>query len=433
SRHFEVHCNATEQLSRRYSRLMEIIRQKLSGMFHSPTSRNLSRSAVFIYCNQEEFMNNDRYGQWGGRGLGGYYMPSNGSITTYHGTFGFTGTTFKVLAHEAVHYYQGLVLKGSGASFDQLPIWLVEGMAVYFGDGSKFDAERQKITVGLIPRDRLAHIQEKMLAQRHTPVKKLVKMTRYQGFNGSHYADAWALIYFLVKSSKDGEKLMKNYWARGLDRRLAPRDFEELADKYYGGLDKLEEQYISYILRLNPPSAGVIKGDYFISDDFQFEFRAPGPDWEFFEDGEDKKLLVGLLSPDQKAQVRVYYENNIYNKEADDYMDEYISQVVEKDGSFEKLRQKKVKISGLPGYRLMYRDTGKRPASFDVEIKNGRPVFREKKAKKQEPRDIVKFMLVQVDGIASIECSVPKGKLKEYRDVFEKMNENFSIALTRRW
>ena len=47
-------------------------------------------------------------------------------------------------------------------------------------------------------------IDDVAFLKRHTEVKKLVSMTRQGGFNGSHYADAWGLIYFLVKSGKKG-------------------------------------------------------------------------------------------------------------------------------------------------------------------------------------------------------------------------------------
>ena len=432
TRYFEVHCNATPQLTKRYARLMELIRAKLSNHFPSRTI-NRGRAPVFIYCNQEEFMNNDLFARWGGRGLGGYYMPSNQSITTYHGTFGFTGTTYKVLAHEGVHYYQGLVLKGG---FDNLPMWMIEGLAVYFGDGSKFDADKQRITTGLIPRDRLAHIQEKMIRKSHAKVRKLIALDRRSGFSGSHYADAWALIYYLVKGpdKKKGERLMQEYWGRGLEKRLRRDDFIELAEKYYGSVEKLEEDYVKFILSLRPPSAGVVRGDYFVSEDFQFELKSPDSDWQFFEDLDDKELLIGILKPNSSARVKMYYTNNIENLEREDYFDEYQDRVARR---YEDFDYEEVKMAGLPAYRLTYVDEGNLLDGFSIEFdSNGKPIFPdpdELRKRKPEPRDVMKFMLIQVDGVASIECSTKKGEIGDYEDAFSKMNEHFSIMLTRRW
>lgn len=437
TRNFEIHCNSTLQVTQNYGVLMELIRAKLSEMFRSRVLRRL-RAPVFIYCNQEEFMNNDMFARYGGRGLGGYYMPSNQSITTYHGTFGFTGTTFGVLCHEGTHYYQGLVLKGG---FDNIPIWLVEGLAVYFGDGSKLELKggRADLKVGIIPRDRLAHIQEKMLRDRHTPIKKLISMTR-RNFSGSHYADAWALIYFLVKSSKEGERLMQAYWTIGLEEPLKDKHFLALADKYFGGVDEMEKQYVDYILKLRPPPAGEVKGDYFTSDTFQFEFKAPGPEWEFYEDLEDKKLLIGLLYPGTSARIRIYYENNIQNKDRKEYFKDYLR--LARD--LEDFQHEETTIGGLPGYKLTYTDTGKALSLSDIEIEIDEegnitlPDPRDledklKKAKDPEIRDIIKYMLIQVDGVASIECSTKKGEMGAFRDVFDGINESFRVLLTRRW
>jgi hypothetical protein len=434
TRHFEIHCNSTYEVAQRYGVLMELIRGKLAEMFKGSSSRS-QRAAVYIYASQEDFMNNDDYGRWAGRGLGGYYIPINQSITTYHGTFGFTGTTFGVLCHEGTHYYQGLLLKNG---FDKVPIWFIEGLAVYFGDGSKFDPERKRITIGHIPRDRLGHIQEKMARGSHKKVEELVGMNR-SNFWGSHYADAWALIYFLVQSGNAGKQLLAEYWAMGIDpsRRepLAKKDFLQLAVRHFGTVEELERQYVGYITNLRPPPAGVIQGDYFVSDDFQFEFKAPGPEWQFFDDLEDKNLLVGLLLPGTSAAVRLYYTNNMSNKKADEYFQDYLRAYAR---HLEGMSHEKVRSGNLDWYKLSYVDTGKRLGAIAIELDDDGGIIvvntgEPDKAKEKQPRDVIKFMLIQIDGVASIECSVPKGEMDRFRSTFEKLNENFSLLFSRRW
>ena len=443
TKNFIVQCNSTPDVTRKYAAIMEIIREQLSKMFKSRVLRR-TRAPVKIYASQNDFLRNDRYGMWGGRGLGGYYMPSNQSITTYHGTFGFTGTTFSVLAHEGTHYYEGLVLKGG---FDNLPIWLIEGLAVYFGDGSKFHPDRKKIEIGLIPRDRLSHLQEKMLIKRHTSIQDLVALTRTSGFSGSHYADAWGLIYFLVNHpSKDGKKLLQKYWAAGMERQLTVFDFVKLVEHYFKSMEEMEKQYVAYILGLKSPPAGTIKGDFFLCDTFQFEFKSPGDPWQFFRDDKDKSLLIGMLKPNSSAQIRLYYENNRNNQKSDVYFKNYLRVA----NYFENLQHEKVKIGGLDGYKLTYTDSKKKsPFARQIEIIRlgrggvilppgggndpGKKKSDEDEKKKETPKEIVKFMLIQVDGIASIECSVEKAELEEFKDLFNTVNSNFSLILSRRW
>ena len=426
---FEIQCNSTENVARVYGALMEEIRKQLEKMFTSRVQRTL-RAPVFIYSSQEEFMSRDNLGRWAGRGLGGYYNPTTQAITTYHGTFGFTGTTLSVLAHEGTHYYQGLVLK----DFDHIPMWLIEGLAVYIGDGMVFDPVNRKMTLKTVPRDRLAHIQEKMLAKRHTPVEKLVTMTRNQGFSGSHYADSWALIYFLINSGKKGMHFLTDYWRTGLDRLLTKKDFLELSDHYFEGVKNLEAQYIEYILGLEMPSAGKVVGDWFQSEIFQFDFKAPSEDWKFFEDGGDKKLLVGLVDPTGEAEVRVYFQNNDSFLEKDVYFDGYEKLA---KSLFKDVKHEKVKISGIDGFKLGYVGPSRRAIDFGPIGERAPtatdPAAPGKEKAKAVEYDIVEFKLIQIDGLVTIICSAPAGQGANRASVFDKMNENFALTFTRRW
>ncbi len=424
---FDVHCNSTRQVAEFYGKMMELIRAKLSEMFPSKIHRNL-RAPLLIYKNQEEFINLDPQARFMGRGLGGYYNIQSQGINIYHGTFGFTGTTFSVLCHEGTHYYQGLVVK----DYKNMPIWFSEGMAVYFGDGSTFDPKTGKIEVGKIPRDRLAHLQDKILRGQHSHLKDLVAMTR-AGFTGSHYADAWALVYFLAKSSDKGTKLLNAYWGLGMERPLTRKDFTDLAQKYYEGIENLEKEYVAYVSALEMPSAGQVIGDYYVSPIFQFDYKAPGPDWEFFEDPGDKKLLVGLLSPGTSAEIRIYYDNNLENLEKDVYVNKQVGMLKER---YSEVKQESVRISNLEGYRISYREEEKPPAGAgkkEAEKTAAAPEAKVEKGKPKEPKQVISFLLIQVDGVVTIKGLAKVIEIEGFRNVLEKANENFTMCLTRRW
>ena len=418
---FVIHCNSTLKVARAYGALMELIRAELAKMFPSKIQRQ-GKAHIYIYASQEDFMSQDDYGRYGGRGLGGYYVPTTQKVACFHGTFGFTGTTFGVLCHEGTHYYQGLVLK----NFRNIPIWLVEGLAVYFGDGSKFDPKKGKITVGQIPRDRLSHLQEKMEKGRHTDVEKLISMKRgFGGFNGSHYADSWGLIYFLVNSGKDGTRLMTEYWARGLVEELKKKHFTELVERYFGSYEDLQDKYESYIKGLKPPPAGVIQGPYFSSDYFQFDVRLPSAEWSYFEDASDKKLLVGMLQEKSPAEpeVRIYYANNMMAQRGSAYIKDYVKGL---ESKFGKVKQDETKISNLDAYVLNYTDPNEEKESKDGADK--------KKPKgRVGPRDVTEYLLIQIDGIVVIRCTTKKGERGQVADDFDKVRASFTQTLTRRW
>jgi hypothetical protein len=293
--------------------------------------------------------------------VGGHYDPATGAITTYHGRLGPTTTTFNVLCHEALHYYQGLVVK----DIRHIPPWLTEGLAVYFGDGSVFSPAKNELTVGRIPHERLAHIQTKMGRRTHTPVRELIRLTA-KGMEGSQYTDAWALVYFLINSGSEGRKVIETYWTRGCERRLETRDFLELAKAHFGGLAEIERRYVHYISKLDMPAAGEVLGDYFVSREFRFSFKSPAPDWRFFVDSLDQRMLAGVVSPDRTAEIRVHFEPKSPN-------------------------------------------SGNRPA--------GRERLRRDKSRSYRP--------IPLGGALSLECSAPRGELEEFADAFDRARQEF--------
>ncbi len=460
TRHFEIHCNASMKLTKRYGRMMELIRAKLADMFKSPIKRN-TRTPVFIFKTQEEFMEALGIDQWeAGWGLGGFYSSQPPMIATFHGTFGFTGTTFGTLAHEGTHYYQDLVLKNMMSA----PSWLIEGLAVYFGDGARFDAEKQKITIGKIPRDRLTTIQEKIRKKRHEKIGKLVSLSRRQ-FRGDHYADSWALIYYLVNTGSKGTKLMRAYWDIARVRRPKKSDFVALANRYFGSLEELEKGYLEYISSIEPPPAGEIMGDYYISEPFRFMLKRPSERWSFFTDSEDERMLLGLALPDYEAEIRIYFFNNYKKSDADDFIKVQVNHY--RRMKYKKVKLVETKVGNLDGFRIRY----SRPVRFPLYVKpkpaedaadsekeaasgkaaenrllaegdsDSKPKKRKKRKKKRTKKknyveveqEFVDYFLVQLDGVAVIRCLANPGETKKFRDDFEAVKDSFALDTTRRW
>jgi len=190
-------------------------------------------------------------------------------------------------------------------------------------------------------------------------------------------------------------------------------------------------------LKLDMPPAGKVVGDYYVSDSFQFDFKAPSEEWQFFEDKEDKKLLVGLQCPGTSAEIRIYYENNLENTKSDKFFEGYLRFAKNR---YKEVKDEKAKISNLDGYKVSYVDENSDSSDLVdlselIGMSEDGPVVVTQKPKKKStgPREVVKFLLIQVDGVVSIECSTKKGEREKFADVFNKANENFTLTLTRRW
>ena len=104
-----------------------------------------------------------------------------------------TSETWHVVQHEGFHQFAENVIKG------ELPIWVNEGIAEYFGEalwtGDSF-------VTGVIPPDRLKEVNVAILRKTFKPFDRMMTMSREEW--GSHldyanYTQAWAMVQFLAQ------------------------------------------------------------------------------------------------------------------------------------------------------------------------------------------------------------------------------------------
>lgn len=347
SSNFRIECNSTREVARTYQWIMEALHQTLSGIFKDRSLRS-QIPTVFIYRNHEEFMLKTGMG----RGVGGFYQPASQNVYAYHGVFGLTGTTYTVLAHEGTHQFQGRVLP----RMQNFPNWLIEGMAVYFGDGSKLDYRKKKIVTGLIPRDRLFHIQEKMREGKHTPLDKLPGLARNR-FGGTHYADSWAIMHYLINGPKKkvGQRFLVDYWQLGKRRRVAQKEFDRFAEKYFGSVEELEKEWQEYVLALKPDPAGTVEKGKFVSLDFMFSVERPSDHWEYVIDDLSSDELVAMRHPDGESEIRVsILSKSDPEQEPDAFIESVVLPRVSK--KYEFLAQMEGTLGGLEAFVIDYKD-----------------------------------------------------------------------------
>lgn len=432
SRHFTIECNCTRKTALRYGKIMDSLFNVLTKRFPAYRLGNTSRPIVYIYRNADDFR--DKTGMF--YGVGGFYVPTSGHLYTYHGTFGMTQTTFNVLAHEGTHQFQGKVLQ----SFKNVPIWIIEGLAVYFGDGARLK-EDGSISTGVIPRDRLLHIQDKIKESKQDSLTKLVTLEHRQ-FSGTHYADAWALVYFLVHSDKKGQDLLSQYWNIATKRKIRIDDFNKLAEIHSGSLSALETKYIEFIKKLKPDPAGELRGDFYYSGDFCFEFRKLAPAWRFYEKNEGG-FLVGQLAPDGNSRVEVTFKNNDERAQSgDDYIKQFITNYADRvlPALYNNVKADRVKIHDVEAFRFTYEDDPKKTSlsglTSGISIDALQEMMRklEKNRKKEGGnRKYMEYLIVDVDGTFSIKGSAKKDAFAKHQETFLKIPVYFEPIHQRRW
>lgn len=205
--HFEFKCNSTADVERRYVAFLEkalfplyldLFPRKRFQWYHEEPGK------IYVMANAGEF----RDYTLAMPGVGGFFRPDRNEVFSYHGSFGVRGTTLHVLAHECCHVFQWRICKEMTAC----PAWLMEGMAVYFGDGAKLsfsfrdrpeDFTKEGIAIEP-PYDRVVLLKRMVQDERAwVPLERLL-MTPHMQFSGLYYSPAWLAVYWCLDGSNYG-------------------------------------------------------------------------------------------------------------------------------------------------------------------------------------------------------------------------------------
>lgn len=153
--------------------------------------------------------------------------------------------------HEATH--QIAFNNGLHVRFADNPLWLTEGMAMYFETPDLKNRVGWR-TVGKINPFRIGVFRQ-LVAERRGPDSLARLLSTDQRFTqaetaGDAYAEAWALNYFLIKSRrKDYARYLRLLQAKqpldfgGPEQRLA--EFQEI----FGDLETVDRQFLNYMRR----------------------------------------------------------------------------------------------------------------------------------------------------------------------------------------
>lgn len=163
------------------------------------------------------------------------------------------------IVHEATH--QVCFNTGLLERFTELPIWLVEGMAVYF-EAPQAGSRRGWSGIGKVNQRRLATFRRNLPKWNPGSLTSLIASDdrlRDTRTAGAAYADAWALNYYLIKKRrKDYVAYVKTLGARKplegppadeTDSEQATRRLKVFTD-HFGDISELERDLLQSMRRL---------------------------------------------------------------------------------------------------------------------------------------------------------------------------------------
>ncbi|MEM8866614.1 MAG: DUF1570 domain-containing protein, partial [Planctomycetota bacterium] len=155
------------------------------------------------------------------------------------------------VVHEATH--QIAFNCGLQARFADLPLWLVEGMAVYF-EAPDLSSGRGWRGIGKVNYPRLQVFQRNLSKWNEGSLAALVatdKRLRDPRSAGAAYADAWALNYFLIKQRpKQYNAYLQAMAAKPALRQDTPDERLEEFREHFGDLGELQRDFLTKMSRL---------------------------------------------------------------------------------------------------------------------------------------------------------------------------------------
>jgi len=232
--HTDLPPEAVREASLRMSRMAEEYYERTKEF----SGRVSQRLPFYLFAEAEDY-----YRAGGAPGSAGVYMR-RGNDKKLMAIAGreVSATTWHVIQHEGFHQF-------ADATIGELPAWVNEGLAEYFGEavwtGDAFVA-------GIVPAGRLKRIQEGIQAKTFRPLPLMMRLTLQEwnmNLSIDNYDQAWAMCHFLAHANEGKYQKAFVAFVRGVNRRVPWQDAWQQA---FGSVDGFEKVWAEWWLNQQP-------------------------------------------------------------------------------------------------------------------------------------------------------------------------------------
>jgi hypothetical protein len=235
---YQILTNYSKKFAEEMGDYAEMINRAYSKVF--PRGKKPERKfPIWIYKDRESF-----HASGVPPGVGGYYSPFFRRLVLFR--YPKIEDTLLVLNHEAMHQYLHDYI-------EEAPQWFNEGLGDYFG---AFQPERAGSRMMMIPKPnswRLRTIKTAIPLNACPPAAELMLMSRREMYNprmaGIHYAQAWAMVYFIMHGGNSGYRRLLDGYYRALVKGL---DIEEAYEATFGkiNMDRFDQEWKKFIMNV---------------------------------------------------------------------------------------------------------------------------------------------------------------------------------------
>ncbi|HEY7115766.1 MAG TPA: DUF1570 domain-containing protein, partial [Tepidisphaeraceae bacterium] len=186
----------------------------------------------------------DYYTAGGMAGSAGVFMVRNGDarLMAIVGEKN-TGFTWHVVQHEGFHQFAHAVIGG------ELPAWLNEGLAEYFGEGIYTG---DGMVTGVIPPARCKRIQDSIKNRRFKSIKSMMLLSHQQWnmeMNSANYDMAWSMTHFLAHGDNGRYQAAFSQFVRDIGRNRA---WDRAWENNFGSAEGFEKKWSEWWLAQDP-------------------------------------------------------------------------------------------------------------------------------------------------------------------------------------
>jgi hypothetical protein len=242
--HTDIKTDVAEQLVERLDNIYDEYARRLSGF--GANGNGAPRPEAYLFEHQRDFM---EFTGDPSPHVAGVFAPSVNRLALYlHDRVSLNRT----LQHEAFHQFAHNTISPN------MPIWLDEGLAVYFGEalwtGDHF-------LVGQVTPERLKRLREDIRTNRLIPFRELMAMSQAQWKQATardperaftQYNQSWAMVHFLAHAGS-GTTSYRPHMLQMLkllhEGVPAPKAF---ADALSPNIEGFQDRFVEFVATMQP-------------------------------------------------------------------------------------------------------------------------------------------------------------------------------------
>jgi len=249
SRAYQIHTDIDRDLAVEVGRHMDAVSMEYSRRFAGFRARGAVNNPLYVFASKDDYV---RFlGKHGidGTGSGGmFFVRSSGSGLCTFVEGQSLDSMFNTLRHEGFHQFAFYRIGG------ELPTWVDEGLAEYFGESIMV---RNRLRAGQVPPTKLRSVVAAIEAGRHIPFERLLNMdgqTWSQNVQSGdatlQYDQSWAIVHFLVNGEPKLRRAFEGYLKLVAEGRGARQAFAMAFGNH--NYAPFEKAWIAYMKTLEP-------------------------------------------------------------------------------------------------------------------------------------------------------------------------------------